>query len=291
MRSVPLWLLILLTGALSSQSLAKPLKTTTGFWSHWGDGKAEVSVYELTTERYGERREGYAVSIVVTEPWNVVKSVKSDRSKGPEVIPALKLNLIRHFQTGVYDYHTMTSAFMALGTHPRVAQHGALKLTFSAQEWCGQAFQVVQFNPNQTSSEYHSYFETRPGGSQVMAPNTNEDFLWLLARGFTDAKTPTTLLRSLYDTRIHHQPLDAFSVSTHLVDRTLTIDTPRGPYTFTRGTTPNAPLQAWSTPWNERATLLTTKRIPYWQLNSAGGVTKLLDLGLKSASSRLKRSR
>jgi len=291
MRSVPLWLLILLTGALSSQSLAKPLKTAAGFWNYWGDGQAEVAIYELTTERYGELREGYAVSIVVTEPWNVIKSVKSDHSKGPDIVPALKLNLIRHFQTGVYDYHTMTSAFMALGAHPRVAKHGALKLTFSAQEWCGQAFQVLQFTPNKTSSQYHSYFEARPGGSQVMASNMSEDFLWLLARGFTDAKPPTTLLRSLYDTRIHHQSLETLTVSNQISGTTLTVDTPRGTYTFTRGTTPNAPLQAWSTPWNERATLLTTKRIPYWQLNSAGGVTELLDLGLKSASSRLKRSR
>ena len=111
------------------------------FWKHWGDGNAEIAVYELLTTRYGEERKGYAISILVTEPWNLKKNVKSDRNKGPDVVPALKLNLIRNFQTGIYDYHTMTSAFIALKSTHKVAAHGALKLTFLAQEWCGHTFE------------------------------------------------------------------------------------------------------------------------------------------------------
>ena len=291
MRSVLQWLLILIISGSAVESLANPLGTAPGFWKHWGDGQAEVAIYELTTERYGETRSGYAVSIVVTEPWNVIKQVKSDRSAGPDIIPALKLNLIRHFQTGVYDYHTMTSAFMALQPHQRIANHGALKSTFSAQEWCGQAFQVLIFGPNETSSQYHSYFESSPGGKQKTEALVSEDFLWLLARGFNRSEIPATLLRSLYDTRIHHKTLEPIGVDHQEDARTLIIKTPRGNYTFTRGTSPNAPLQAWSTPWKERATLLTSQRMPYWRLNSARGVSELLDLGLNSASSRLKRSR
>ena len=291
MRSVLQCLLILIILGSGAQSLANQLETRPGFWSYWGDGKAEVAVYELITERYGEIRKGYAVSIVVTEPWNVVKHVKSDKPKGPNVIPAMKLNLIRHFQTGVYDYHTMTSAFMALQSHPKVATHGALKLTFSAQEWCGQAFQVLKFGPDETSSQYHSYFEASPGGTQTTQALTNEDFLWLLVRGFNHSQIPPTLLRSLYDARIHHQDLEPINISSLAKEQMRVIKTPRGDYSFTLGESPDAPIEAWTTPWNERATLIASQRIPYWRLNSARGVGDLLDLGLNSASSRLKRSR
>ena len=291
MRSVLQWLLILVIGGSGAQSLANSLETTSGFWRYWGDGQAEIAIYELTTERYGERRNGYAVSIIVTEPWNVLKNVKSDRPKGPDVIQALKLNLIRHYQTGVYDYHTMTSAFMALQPHQKIAKHGALKLTFSAQEWCGQAFQVLEFGPDETRSQYHSYFESSPGGSQTTPALMGEDFLWLIARKFNRSAPPPLMIRSLYDTRIHHKALEPIGTKQRVDGQTLVIETPRGNYTFTRGPSLNAPLESWSTPWNERAVLLTSQRLPYWRLNSARGVSELLELGLNSASSRLKRSR
>lgn len=290
MRSVIQGLLIILMLGAASQSLANPLQAVPGFWKYWGDGMAEVAVYELTTERYGEARTGYAVSIVVNEPWNLEHNVKSDTNKGPGVISALKLNLIRHFQTGVYDYHTMTSAFSALQAHPQVAPHGALKLTFSAQEWCGQAFQALSFSKSATTSHYHSYFEKSPQGSQSLEPLSSEDHLWLLARNFQGLSIPTRLVRSLYDTRIHHRPLEPLDISHHRDGTRLIVETPRGNYTFTLGPLPFSPLQGWTTPWNEKATLLRSQRLPYWRLNSAEGLDALLDLGLNSASSRLKRS-
>ena len=162
MRSVLQCLLILIILAQAGASGAAPLTPISGFWKNWGDGNAEIAVYELSTMRYGEERKGYAVAIVVTEPWNLTKNVKSDRNKGRDIIPALKLNLIRNFQTGVYDYHTMTSAFVALQRGPQVPAHGALKLSFSAQEWCGHTFESIRFHPEKSVSLHHSYFESSP---------------------------------------------------------------------------------------------------------------------------------
>ena len=45
------------------------------FLEKQGDGNAEIAVYELSTIRYGEERKGYAIAIVVTEPWNLTKNV------------------------------------------------------------------------------------------------------------------------------------------------------------------------------------------------------------------------
>ena len=130
MRSVLQCLLILIIMAQAGASGAAPLTPISGFWKNWGDGNAEIAVYELSTMRYGEERKGYAIAIVVTEPWNLTKNVKSDRNKGRDIIPALKLNLIRNFQTGVYDYHTMTSAFVALQRGPPGPGSWCLKTEF-----------------------------------------------------------------------------------------------------------------------------------------------------------------
>lgn len=51
------------------------------FWSHWGDGQAEISAYELTYPRYGALRSGVAVAIFVTEPFSYEARVKADRGK------------------------------------------------------------------------------------------------------------------------------------------------------------------------------------------------------------------
>ena len=44
--------------------LVPPLTPISGFWKNWGDGNAEIAVYELSTMRYGKERKGYAVAIV-----------------------------------------------------------------------------------------------------------------------------------------------------------------------------------------------------------------------------------
>src|SRR5207249_3206702 len=83
------------------------------FWSTWGDGKAELDGYALTQPRYGELRAGTAVLIFVTEDFSDSARVKADPGKHPasDVYPVLKLNFVRDFQTGIYDYNVMTSTF------------------------------------------------------------------------------------------------------------------------------------------------------------------------------------
>ena len=220
--------LILIIMAQAGASGAAPLTPISGFWKNWGDGNAEIAVYELSTMRYGEERKGYAIAIVVTEPWNLTKNVKSDRNKGRDIIPALKLNLIRNFQTGVYDYHTMTSAFVALQRGPQVPAHGALKLSFSAQEWCGHSFENIRFHPEKSVSLHHSYFESSSEGSQELPPLPSEDHLWLWARGFQNHALPPQLIRSSYEVRIHHKALEPIEQRVNIDGRTITITTSRG---------------------------------------------------------------
>src|SRR4051812_35432527 len=104
------------------------------FWQHWGDGKAELDGYALTQPRYGEKREGTAVLVFVTEDFSDSLRVKADPGKHPpsDVYPVLKLNFIRDFQTGIYDYNVMTSTFLKTEDH-----FAPVKISFSSQEWCG----------------------------------------------------------------------------------------------------------------------------------------------------------
>ncbi len=109
----------------------------TPFWKHWGAGQAEISTYKLVTPRYGEKREGQAVLIYVTEDMSDTLRVKADPGKHPasDVFPALTLNHVRSFQAGIYDYRIMTSTFV------RVAQgFPVAKISFTSQEWCGQVY-------------------------------------------------------------------------------------------------------------------------------------------------------
>src|SRR5258706_14867771 len=65
------------------------------FWDHWGDGRAELSGYDLVFPRYGEERRGMAVAIFVTETFSNSLRVKADPGKHPaaDEIPVLKVHL------------------------------------------------------------------------------------------------------------------------------------------------------------------------------------------------------
>ena len=60
--------------------------------------------------------------------------MKADPGRHPEaeVFPVMKLNAVRDFQTGIYDYNVMTSTFLRVAAGWPVA-----KVSFSSQEWCG----------------------------------------------------------------------------------------------------------------------------------------------------------
>ena len=102
------------------------------FGRYWHDGRAELDGYRLTLTRYGQTRRGQCVMIYVTEPFSESLRVKvEDPSARPsDTFDALKLNLVRDFQTGIYDYNTMVSVFV------RSADFSPAKITFTSAEWC-----------------------------------------------------------------------------------------------------------------------------------------------------------
>jgi hypothetical protein len=145
----------------------------------WYDGQAEVNGYHWQGTRYGQLRRGEAVAIFVTEPMGAMSHVKlDDVSKAKEgVVTVMKLNLVRDFQTGVYDYNTMTSVF---------AEESAfqpMKISFSSAEWCGHVYEELNVRERGIPIEINSYFEGESSQSSVaLKPGGligDQIFVWL----------------------------------------------------------------------------------------------------------------
>src|SRR5688500_9682562 len=126
----------------------------------WWDGKAELSSYDLVQPRYGQLRKGKSVMIFVTEPFSESLRVKADPDHAPaDVFPAFKLNFTKDFQTGIYDYHLMSSVFVAMDPRSGRRAGAPVKAAFSAQEWCGMLFDERLYFADRIDRKRFSYFD------------------------------------------------------------------------------------------------------------------------------------
>ena len=273
------------------------------FWKHWGDGRAELNGYRLTQPRYGAPRAGTAVYVFVTEDFSDALRVKADPGKHPpgDVYPVMKLNALRGFQTGIYDYNVMTSTFLRIAPGWPLA-----KVSFSSQEWCGQVWHQLVPRARQLSGLVHSYFDgeaDRTDALDLPADGVLEDELPILLRGWNgdylkpgESRT-VPFLPSLLHARLEHTPLawtrakisrtaapstvkvpaGAFTVCVYAVEvadgRRLTFAIEAGePFRLVRQTGANA----------EDLQLTGSTRLPYWRLNKPGDERYLRELGLRA---------
>ncbi len=285
----------------------------SAFWDHWGDGRAELAGYDLVTPRYGAERQGTAVAIFVTEPFSEAVRVKADEA-GEGTFQALKLNLMQDFPTGVYDYHLMTSAFVSLepvrdeSGEPGLPAGGPVKVSFSAQEWCGHVYQQALFRRSGVEQTLHSYFEGEADGEWTLPgrpEGVSEDALLLWARGLAypavaaGESATVPLLTGLERARLAHVDArwEEAELSRSRGTRELTVPAGtfeaaearaviRGPdgersWIFHVETAPPHRILAWETSEGERAELRGSDRLAYWKLNGPGGEAHLERLGLR----------
>lgn len=147
------------------------------FKTYWYAGNAEVNAYNLVQSRYGEEREGKAMMIFVTEDFSVNKQVKLDDpdNAGSDKTRVLKLNMTKNFVTGIYPYSLMLSAFTPVDIND--VPH-TLKLTMSAQEWCGQVYSQINLKHKNYVITGHSYFEKEGDENLNLKVTWLEDELW-----------------------------------------------------------------------------------------------------------------
>jgi hypothetical protein len=277
-----------------------------GFWKQWGDGQAEMAAYDLTMPRYGQPRAGAAVTIFVTEPFSKSLRVKADPGKHPasDETPVMKLNLVRDYPTGVYDYNEMLSAFVD------VPSGLPLKISFSRQEWCGHIYQQVLFDPAKIRVTSHSYFDGE-ADQQLEMPLPKdaiaEDALLLIARGFAKpslaaGETRTVrLMNALGTLKGKEGPVQFIEAKLARSAKPVKVTVPAGTFdadlwTATLGSAGKREVWVerggegrilkWQSSTGEKAELIRSARMKYWELNSPAGQAELSKLGLKPRPAR-----
>jgi hypothetical protein len=256
------------------------------FDAYWHDGNAELNGYRMTISRYGQPRHAQGVAIYVTEPFSESKRVKvNDPGQNPaDVVDVLKLNLVRDFQTGIYDYNTMVSVFV------RTRDLSPVKISFSSAEWCGHVFEELLFHPGQITGFYNSYFEDETGTRDLPWPKdgVTEDSLWILLRGLRGdflkpgEKKSVPFLPGVYFSRLAHKPL---AWTTAEISRegnvysVKTVDGRTGKFTIEEAY-PHR-IARWEMLPDISAELTGTMRVQYWKRHNNGDESFLKQLGLK----------
>ena len=158
------------------------LPDESDFHSYWYNHGAEITRFELEQSRYGEIHPGHAVLIFVTEPFLPDIHVKSDyKSSRLKSIPVLKLNFIKRFDTGIYDYSMMKSVFTQIPTEEQQYSK-TLKVSTTRQDWCGHVYLQYNLEGDQYKVKQYSYFE-KEGDKSMTIPSVHlEDDIWTRIR-------------------------------------------------------------------------------------------------------------
>lgn len=288
--------------AAKKPAAPKPVTVDSRFGGYWYQGKAEVTRFALEQARYGELRKGDAVLIFVTEDFLGDKQVKLESDPtGRDVVPILKLNLTKKFNTGIYPYSLMTSVFTPVDLN---AKPHSLKVTTTAQEWCGHTFTQLNFRSNKYDVELRSYFEREADQNVALDVALLEDEVWTRIR-LSPESLPTGAVRMIPGTmaqRLRHTVLGVED-ATATMERMVGGGTPLMRYTINYAKAGRSltiefekefphRIMSWTETYRDgfgpKAQMLTTRAvrtnelmIDYWTKNSSAddGLRKELGLG------------
>ncbi len=198
------------------------------FNHYWYDGLAELNSYRVQQERYGEMRDAQQVLVTVTEDLSAAKQVKLDNPEaaGADRLPVLKVNTVRRFHTGIYDYSITQSVFLPVDGSPMA------KLTTAVQDWCGHVFTQLNRQDNGYRLREFSYFETEGDTDRPLPDAIPEDAFWAMIR-LDPQKLPQgkhLLIPGTLPARFRHRLLQAenavLSRTEETTTTTYTIDYP-----------------------------------------------------------------
>jgi hypothetical protein len=305
--------------ACSAPPPAAPPKQTSSapymdaqFWKHWGDGQAELASYDLTYPRYGSPRPGLAVTIFVSEPFSLTARVKADEGKHPpsDVFPVMKLNLVEDFQTGIYDYNEQTSSFLALASVAHQPAGWLTKVSFSSQEWCGHSWAQWTRGPQGLRYTGHSYFDGEADrAAEIAYPEggITEEQLMFWARGMAEPRMKAgeertvPFRRSLQYERHSHREAQWTTALLRREAAGSKVTVPAGEFavetwraaiqdgvtiTFLVEQAEPHRIVEWNSTDGERAVLVKSDRMKYWEMNKPGGESGLGRLGLQQRGPR-----
>jgi hypothetical protein len=269
-----------------------PIPKSEQFNQYWYSGKAELSSYTLKQARYGEIRDGEVVLVFVTEPFSVSKQVKLDNPQkaGTDNVSVMKLNHVRKFNTGIYDYSIVTSTFTPIDTqnHPFT-----LKASTSIQEWCGHTFTQLNLADDKYNFKQFSYFEADGDEEKTINATFLEEALFTKIR-IAKGQLPEgeiNLIPSTIYSRFNYKKMDVekaeiskttsektltYKIKYLNINRTLTIDVEKEfPYKILGFT------EFDGTGLTTTAKLKATSNEPYWEQKKLSDQDKRKALKLK----------
>jgi hypothetical protein len=303
--------LILLISASAACAPVPSAGADPDFSAHWHDGKAELDGYRLEISRYGEPRSGEAVMVFVTEPFSRSKRVKLDdpAAHPGDAVDVLKLNFVRDFQTGLYDYNTMVSLFS------NSDDFSPMKVTMSSAEWCGHVYEELAIGDRGIDLKTLSYFEGESATRTLdRRAGILEDQLYVLLRGLRGAYLQPGAHREIpflpgpMISRLAHRPAEWTTVRIERGAASERVTVPAGAFeaiVYTVRTPgregrfhiesawPHRILRwEWTSPGatqgaaaflggDERGELTGTARLEYWKLHGNGDERYRAQLGLK----------
>jgi hypothetical protein len=249
------------------------------FRDYWHAGKAEVNAYNLSQSRYGEKRQGKAVLIFVTEDLSKKLQVKLDDPSRRNKINVLKMNFTKKFVTGIYPYSMMLSVFTPVD---REKEPASIKAAMSSQEWCGQVYTQVNLRGNRYTIKSHSYFEQEADQGFSVKDALLEDELWNFIR-LDHENLPVgelDVVPGLFFTRLNHVDLKVRPATAKKSETDsayiYTVDFPELGRNLTIQYEKTFPFKilGWNETWMERgkkmetsATLDKTLYTDYWTKN------------------------
>jgi hypothetical protein len=241
------------------------------------------------------------------------------RAKSDE-FRVMKLNLMEDFQTGIYDYNLMSSVFVSLNSVNNRPAGTPTKVVFSGQEWCGTLFHMLLFDAANIRETLHSYFDGEGDQDNVVeypANGISEDVLPLWARQMAapmlapGESVEVPMLSSLRTVRFYHFPVGWGKAKLTREMESQSITVPAGTFEvevwraeissdisksgyahmakeiaggltktfYVEKASPNRIIK-WETNTGDKAELLASDRLKYWELNGEGEESLLSKIGL-----------
>jgi hypothetical protein len=253
----------------------------------WDDGNAEVARYRATEPRYGVMREGEAILIVVKETFDSDLLVKADGVHHESTIDVMKLNTVTSFQTGVYTYRQMVSAYLTRDALRPV------KLAVGSQEWCGLTSKILTIRGSEALLRTFSYFGDE--ADRAFSLELGHDAvlydalpMWLRSLDLDDRSTRT--IRVLDEQRSNRATEPALVRAQVGVGEPVAVEVPAGsfsahPVTVTRGEARDVfflgeeaphPLVRWERSDGGVYELTVLARAPYWNMHDPENLGDLL---------------
>ncbi len=262
-------LLVLPPAAALANPFADRLWQDEGFW---GDGKAEIAVFNAQEKRYGTLRETEVRHILVREDFAADERVKADDWQAPGTYPVIKLNQVITVPTGTYRYDQGHSSFW------RQDNGQLIKFTSTTNDSCGLSYKHAEFDDGEWEYRAYTYWE---GMSEVEEERDAPpgalfyDELPFRLRTLNWGKTTlfeAPLMDSVIDSKADELSWSsaAFAIARVPQGWRVTIKHARGtdrmffdkdaPYTLNE-------WQRWDGSSLQRTHLI---RLPYWELNQPG---------------------